>query len=240
MLVDAADKQQHKEKLKADLLEIIEPHGFKWRIFVVAASGFLADSYAIFSTNVVSPALAYIYWQNDTNGTKGLVINVVTLFGSCIGMVSFGLLADLFGRKRLYGVELIIGIVATLGLTQVSAGYNQESMNAFAWVVWWRLVLGVAIGAEYPLSALIAAEWSATSTRGTMLAAVFLMQPVGQFLAYIVGYGALQGIFSHILPNWVPSNWDDPIQKESGKAAIVSLHFLEVTSQSFQTTSYSS
>lgn len=53
------------------------------------------------------------------------------------------------------------------------------------------------IGAEYPLSALIAAEWSATSTRSTMLAGVFLMQPVGQFLAYLVGFLALQGISSH-------------------------------------------
>jgi PHS family inorganic phosphate transporter-like MFS transporter len=113
----------------------------------------------------VSPALAYIYWNSDTAGTKGLVINVITLAGSCIGMLLFGWLADVFGRKRLYGVELVIGIVATLGLTQVSAGYNQNSMSAFAWIVWWRLILGIAIGAEYPLSALIAAEWSATSTR---------------------------------------------------------------------------
>ncbi len=128
-------------------------------------SGFLADSYAIFSTNVVSPALAYIYWNSDNAGTKSLVINVITLAGSCIGMLLFGWLADVCGRKRLYGVELVIGIVATLGLTQVSAGYNQSSMNAFSWIVWWRFVLGIAIGAEYPLSALIAAEWSATSTR---------------------------------------------------------------------------
>jgi MFS family permease len=124
--------------------------------------GFLADSYAIFSPNVVSPALAYIYWPTDTGGEKGMIINLVTLAGSCIGMMLFGWLADVLGRSRLYGVELVIGIIATLGLTQVSAGFNQESMNAFGWIIWWRLVLGVAIGAEYPLSALIAAEWSAT------------------------------------------------------------------------------
>lgn len=124
--------------------------------------GFLADSYAIFSPNVVSPALAYIYWPTDISGEKGMIINVVTLAGSCIGMMLFGWLADVLGRSRLYGVELVIGIIATLGLTQVSAGFNQESMNAFAWIIWWRVVLGVAIGAEYPLSALIAAEWSAT------------------------------------------------------------------------------
>lgn len=140
---DLLEGDPNNETLKKNLLEIIEPNGFKWRVFLVASSGFLADSYAMFSTNVVSPALAYIYWQSDTNGTKGLVINVVTLSGSCIGMALFGILADSFGRKRLYGLELVIGIVATLGLTQVSAGYNQESMNPFAWIVWWRFVLGI-------------------------------------------------------------------------------------------------
>ncbi|KAF8856769.1 MFS general substrate transporter [Acephala macrosclerotiorum] len=214
------DLQQNNETLKKNLLEIIEPNGFKWRVFLVASSGFLADSYAMFSTNVVSPALAYIYWQSDTNGTKGLVINVVTLSGSCIGMALFGILADSFGRKRLYGLELVIGIVATLGLTQVSAGYNQESMNPFAWIVWWRFVLGIAIGAEHPLSALIAAEWSATRTRGTMLAAVFLMQPIGQFLAYIIGYASLRGIFHDRLPNWSPDGWDNSDSKVEGTVAI--------------------
>ncbi|PMD44778.1 MFS general substrate transporter, partial [Hyaloscypha variabilis F] len=196
---------------------------FKKTVYFVAMSGFLADSYAIFSPNVVSPALAYIYWSTDTTGTKGLVINVITLAGSCIGMVLFGWLADVFGRKRLYGVELVIGIIATLGLTQVSAGYNQQSMSPFAWIVWWRFVLGIGIGAEYPLSALIAAEWSATGTRGTMLAAVFLLQPIGQFLAYIVGYVALVGITRDRLPNWTSADWDDPANRDIGAATIDSV-----------------
>ena len=209
--------------MRAELLKIIEPHGFKRTVFVVAASGFLADSYAIFSPNVISPALAYVYWPLDTLATKAFAINVVTLAGTAIGMVLFGLLADLYGRKKLYGVELVIGIIATIGLTQVSAGYNQRSMNAFSWVIWWRLILGVAIGAEYPLSALIAAEWSATRTRGTMLAAVFLMQPIGQFLAYIVGYGALRSITNDRLPDWTPEEWNNQTTSsiEEGRAAIV-------------------
>jgi PHS family inorganic phosphate transporter-like MFS transporter len=110
----------------------ITPKKFKWRLFLVAGMGFLADSYAIFSPNVVSPALAYIYWPTDTGGEKGMIINLVTLAGSCIGMMLFGWLADVLGRSRLYRVELVISIIVTLGLIQVSAGFNQESMNAFA------------------------------------------------------------------------------------------------------------
>jgi MFS transporter, PHS family, inorganic phosphate transporter len=55
-----------------------------------------------------------------------------------------------------------------------------------------------------------------------MLAAVFLMQPIGQFLAYIVGYGALRGITKDRLPNWTTADWDDPAKSETGAATIVS------------------
>ena len=226
-LLDKAYTGKDHKKLRTELLKIIEPHGFKWTVFLVAGSGFLADAYAIFSPNVISPALAYVYWPQDRHGTKGFAINLATLSGTCIAMVLFGVLADLWGRKRLYGIELVIGIIATIGLTQVSAGYNQKSMNAFSWVVWWRLILGMAIGAEYPLSALIAAEWSATSTRGTMLAAVFLMQPVGQFLAYVVGYATLRGITQDRLPGWTTAEWNNQtlLYRDEGTAAIVSFIF---------------
>lgn len=49
------------------------------------------------------------------------------------------------------------------------------------------------IGAEYPLSAVITSEWSSTQSRATMLSSVFLMQPVGQALAQLVGLWVLLG-----------------------------------------------
>lgn len=57
----------------------------------------------------------------------------------------------------------------------------------------WRFVMGVGIGAEYPLSAVITSEWSSTQSRATMLSSVFLMQPVGQALAQLVGVWVLLG-----------------------------------------------
>lgn len=53
--------------------------------------------------------------------------------------------------------------------------------------------MGIGIGAEYPLSAVITAEWSSTASRATMLSSVFLMQPVGQALAQLVGVWVVLG-----------------------------------------------
>jgi MFS transporter, PHS family, inorganic phosphate transporter len=123
--------------------------GFKWRVCWVAASGFFTTSYCISSANVVAPALNFVYpLPGDCNAIskQPFIVNLTTLTGTIVGMILFGYLADKKGRKKLYGLELIIVIVATLGLTQASPGYN--SMNVYAWIGFWRFILGVGLGAE--------------------------------------------------------------------------------------------
>lgn len=71
-------------------------------------------------------------------------------------MVLFGHFADRGGRKRLYGWELIILILATMGLVLSSQGYMgiekdghaRSSMGIYASIIFFRCVLGFGIGAE--------------------------------------------------------------------------------------------
>lgn len=90
------------------------------------------------------------------------MINILTLTGSIVGQLVFGILADQYGRQKLYGVELIIVTVATLGLAQSAYGVPvlidgtlRTSMKIVSWVEFWRFIMGIGIGAEYPLSAVI-------------------------------------------------------------------------------------
>ncbi|CAI6336119.1 unnamed protein product [Periconia digitata] len=205
--VDVSDAYPHLRIEKRDfddipkfVLKIVEASHFSKRIWFVSASGFFTGAYTIFSTNVIAPAWAYVYWPTATRGDQSLGINIATLVGTCAGMIIFGYLADCFGRKKLYGVELVIVIVATLGLTQASEGYNDSSMSIYPWIVFWRTLLGIGVGAEYPLSALIASEWSATSHRGRMLVAVFMTQPLAQLAAHGVGLLALWSISARHKP----------------------------------------
>ncbi|KAF2728897.1 MFS general substrate transporter [Polyplosphaeria fusca] len=188
-------RRRNFEAVRESILDHVERYHFSKRILFVAASGFFGGSYAIFSTNVTIPAFAYIYWPEETKGLGGLGINLATLCGTCVGMIVFGYLADRFGRKRLYGLELIIVIAGTLGLAQASAGYDQKSMDIYPWIIFWRVLQGIGVGAEYPLSALIASEWTRTESRGRMLAAVFLTQPLAQLLVQGVGLWSLRGIW---------------------------------------------
>ncbi|KAH8678505.1 major facilitator superfamily domain-containing protein [Xylariales sp. PMI_506] len=186
----------------------LDSNGFDWRIFSVASLGFLASSYSLFATNTIWLALAYVYPRYNSSGVNtGEIIDQVTLAGILIGMILFGHLADRVGRKALYGLELIIITFATIGIIFSSEGYMapvssassagdytyRSTMDILTAVVTWRFLLGIGIGAEYPMSAIIAAEFVSTETRGTMIASVFLMQSVGRIFAFVFGLAFLMG-----------------------------------------------
>lgn len=63
------------------------------------------------------------------------------------GMLIFGHLADRYGRKAVYGLELSIVVVATVGMTTASSGHL-NSMNVYGWIGFWRAMLGIGLGAE--------------------------------------------------------------------------------------------
>jgi PHS family inorganic phosphate transporter-like MFS transporter len=139
------------------IINEFDHHGVDGQVFAVAALGFLTASYALFATNIVLPSLAYIYWPQEFTGTNEFVINFVTLFGAFLGQLLFGFLADKLGRRKLYGLELVTVIFGTLGLAQASTGVH-NNMSILGWITFWRFILGIGVGAEYPLSAVIMSE----------------------------------------------------------------------------------
>lgn len=102
--------------------------------------------------------LGTVYWQGDVPSEYQFGMNVATLLGSMIGQVLFGTLADRYGRRKMYGLELFVTIFASLGFAAASPGVN-NSMSMIGWLIFWRFVMGAGIGADYPLSAVITAEW---------------------------------------------------------------------------------
>ena len=83
-------------------------------MFIVAA-GFITDAYDIFAVNTVFSMLSFVYWDSEfmLKGTYTAML-FATLIGSMIGQAVFGLLGDFFGRKRMYGLMLVIILWATL------------------------------------------------------------------------------------------------------------------------------
>ncbi|EEA26499.1 phosphate transporter [Talaromyces marneffei ATCC 18224] len=167
------------------IYETIDRQNYQWVVVLVAGVGFFLDGYTLFASNIALPMISYVYWHNEPGSSKTTFINIATLAGTVVGQVAFGFLADKRGRKKMYGVELVLLIVSTLGVTMASTGAN-NSMSIYAWLIWWRIATGVAVGADYPLSAVITSEFAPTKHRARMLASVFFMQPLGQLAGNLV------------------------------------------------------
>lgn len=117
-------------------------------------------------------------------------IKVATSAGTVTGQVGFGILADVVGRKKMYGLELMIIIFSTLAQSLSS---SSPAMSIVGLIVFWRVLMGVGIGGDYPLSAIITSEFATTRWRGFMMNAVFAMQGFGQLGAGIVLLTVTQG-----------------------------------------------
>ncbi|TIA47877.1 inorganic phosphate transporter, partial [Aureobasidium pullulans] len=127
-----------------------------------------------------------------------VAINIATLGGSILGQLGFGIAGDWLGRRKAYGLELIITVAAALGSAMASNGMN-GSMSLIGWLIFWRLIMGIGVGADYPLSAVLCSEMAPTRLRGRMLTAVFMCQPLGQLLATLVPLVAIYAAREHLL-----------------------------------------
>ncbi|RAO66587.1 uncharacterized protein BHQ10_002599 [Talaromyces amestolkiae] len=171
-------------------LEQIDNAEFGWRhvrACIVAGVGFFTDAYDIFAINMASAMLGVVFWVDSNKGkiptNSDTAIKVATSGGTVIGQLAFGWLADHVGRKRMYGLELIIMIFATLAQSLSS---DSPSMSIVGVLIFWRVIMGIGIGGDYPLSSIITSEFATTKWRGAMMGSVFAMQGIGQLVGALI------------------------------------------------------
>ena len=114
-------------------------------------------------------------------GLLGL-IGASSLIGIFLGGPIFGYLTDRFGRRWLFTFDIVLFLVA--GLLQAVVG---EGWQLF--VI--RLILGLAIGAEYAIGAPMLAEFVPAKGRGQRLALLEVCWYVGFLVSVLVGYGLM-------------------------------------------------
>ncbi|KAF8318363.1 phosphate permease [Clavulina sp. PMI_390] len=168
-------------------LEDIDNAKFSWyhvRTCIVAGIGFFTDAYDIFAISIAATMLGIVYTKSGSlSVNQDLGIKVATPIGTLCGQLLFGWLADVVGRKRMYGLELIVIIVGTFAQTLCA---QSGAVTITGTLIVWRFLTGIGIGGDYPLSSVITSEFAATRIRGRMMTAVFSAQGWGQFSAALV------------------------------------------------------
>ncbi len=159
-----------KKDLRNDLLDKVDEvdlvrHHF--RTMFTAGMGFFTDAYDLFIIGVVIALLTPI-WHLDTSEIA--LLGSSSLIAAAVGAYLFGRLADIFGRKAIYGLEVIILTIGAIG-----SAFSQDITQ----LIIWRIVLGLGIGGDYPISAIIMSEYANRKDRGKLVSMVFSLQGIG-------------------------------------------------------------
>lgn len=172
------------------LTEALDEAPLSWfhlKALLTAGMGFFTDAYDLFIIGVV---MALIKGQWHLSTVQVSLLGSATLLATLLGAVIFGRVADLYGRKAVYGLEAGIMVVAALG---------SALAPSFAWLVACRFVLGLGIGGDYPVSGVIISEYANRANRGLLVSLVFSMQAAGLVIGPMVALTLLASGLGHAL-----------------------------------------
>jgi len=154
---------------------------YHFRAIMIAGMGLFTDAYDLFSITPVMKLISRVYPAHGSEldlASPAIVCTVVTiaLLGTVVGQLVFGALGDRLGRRKVYGLCLMIMV-----LSSVASGFSicKTRTCMLTSLCFFRFWLGVGIGGDYPLSATIMSEFANKQTRGSFIAAVFSMQGFG-------------------------------------------------------------
>ena len=148
---------------------------FHGKAVITAGMGFFTDAYDLF---VIGTASALISAQWHLSTTQTGLINSMTLLGAVVGAIVFGRLADRLGRKKIYGLEAAIMLVFAIA---------SACAPSVLWLIVFRFVLGVGVGGDYPVSAVLMSEYANRKSRGRLVGTVFALQAAGTIAGYVIG-----------------------------------------------------
>ncbi|HUY29920.1 MAG TPA: MFS transporter [Acidimicrobiales bacterium] len=162
-----------------DLLDDAPTSRFHRKAVLVSGVGFFTDAYDLFVIGTVA-ALVTTQWHLSTAETSW--VSGSAILGAFVGALVFGRIADLLGRKRVYAMVAAIMIVGAVA-SAVAPG--------FAVLVGARFLLGLGIGGDYPVSAVLMSEYANRADRGRLVGLVFSMQALGLVVGPLVALALL-------------------------------------------------
>lgn len=156
-------------------IEDVPLNGFHRLLTIRSAGGSFVDGYVL---SIIGVALVHMSRSLALDDFWEGMIAASALIGIFFGGFLGGWLTDVLGRKRLLFVGPTLFIAASLAQLWVD--------SALALFVL-RLLLGVAVGIEYPVATSLLVEFMPRKYRGPRLATLTIMWFAGAAMAYVVG-----------------------------------------------------
>jgi MFS family permease len=147
---------------------------FHFKAAATAGAGFFTDAYDL---NVIGTVTLLATPEFHLGGGQISMLTSSTLLAVAFGAVLFGRLGDLFGRRRVYGLEAVLMIIGAL-ISALAPNFTVLLIG--------RLILGLGIGGDYPASGVIMTEYANRRNRGQLVGLTFIFYVFGQIAAYLV------------------------------------------------------
>ena len=147
-----------------------------WMLWILSAGLIALDGFDFFIIGVAMPFI-----RRDFGLSAGWVGAIATaaLAGALVGSLTLGPVTDRVGRQLMLVVDIGLFVVAS-------------AATALAWNAWslllFRFLVGVGIGADYPISVAYITENTPARVRGRMVIGAFSFQSVGALLGAVVGW----------------------------------------------------
>ncbi len=161
---------------KVQTMEDLPISRFHYKIFAYASGSTFIDGYII---GIIAVALSVMHTQFDLSVTMMGLIGMATLAGMFVGGIIGGYLTDIVGRKTMFLIDMLVMLIVSI---------LQFYVNDPSQLVLLRFILGIAIGADYPIAGALMAEFSPKKNRGSLLGGLNGFWYVGYASSFLVGY----------------------------------------------------
>ncbi|MCC4306716.1 MULTISPECIES: MFS transporter [Rhodococcus] len=155
--------------------------GFHRKLRFQCAGGTFLDGFLLSSMAVAIPGISDEFKLSPVMLSIMAAAALVGIFG---GSLIFGWLSDRIGRHKLFTIDLAVFAIAAFATFFVTDVWQ---------LIVLRLIVGLAVGADYPLAMTMVTEWMPTKSRAGGIAMLVMSWFGGAVTAYIVGYLIVAG-----------------------------------------------
>ncbi|MGI2267511.1 MFS transporter [Staphylococcus cohnii] len=149
---------------------------FHMKIFSYASGSSFVDGYSL---GIIAIALSVM--QNDFEMSVTMIglLGMGTLAGMVIGGLVGGYFTDILGRKKMFIIDMLL-----LGVFTTAQFFVADPMQ----LVVLRLLIGIALGTDYPIAGSLMSEFAPRKHRGALLGGINAFWFIGYAISYLVGY----------------------------------------------------
>lgn len=166
--------------MASSLLDEAKLSKFHVRTAIAGSGGQFCDGYVL---GIIAPALPLFAAGREVSPLMIGLLGASALIGLFLGASFFGWLTDKIGRRKLFIADVIA--IAALSVAQIGV----ESAGALFVM---RLLLGIAVGADYAVGPTLIAELSPKKYRAALLASGPAIWTVGYVASFVVGSAMAQ------------------------------------------------